>query len=65
MASVIVAAIILIIIGLAMAYIIKEKKKGIVCIGCPHAGTCASKNKAGNEHNCSDGQNGSAGCGCH
>ncbi len=40
MASIIVAAILLIIIGLAIAYIVKEKKKGTVCIGCPQGGTC-------------------------
>lgn len=28
----------------AIAYIVKEKKKGVQCIGCPLAGTC-SKNK--------------------
>ena len=53
MASFILAAVLLIIIGAAIAYIVKEKKKGTVCIGCPHAGTCASK------------QQGDSGCGCH
>ena len=53
MASFIVAAILLVIIGLAVSYIIKEKKKGTVCIGCPHAGTCANKHKE------------TSGCGCH
>ena len=24
----------------AVAYIVKEKKRGTVCIGCPSAGTC-------------------------
>ena len=51
MASVIVAVVMLIIIGAAIAYIVKEKKKGTVCIGCPHAGTCASKNS--NDSGCS------------
>ena len=41
MESIIIAIIILVIVGLAAAYIIKEKKRGSVCIGCPHAGTCA------------------------
>lgn len=52
MTSFIVATVILVIIGVASFYIIKEKKKGTVCIGCPHAGTCASKKDA------------NSGCGC-
>lgn len=28
------------IIGLAVGYIIKEKKKGRKCIGCPDSSTC-------------------------
>ena len=43
MTSFIVALILLMIVGAAIAYIVKEKKKGTVCIGCPHAGTCAKK----------------------
>ncbi len=52
----IVIAVIVVIIGLALAYIIKAKKSGQKCIGCPDAkncggscGTCAytcSKNPA-------------------
>ena len=52
MASVIVAVVMLIIIGAAIAYIVKEKKKGTVCIGCPHAGTCASKKNQDSQCNC-------------
>ncbi len=33
------------IIGGALAYIIKSKKNGQKCIGCPHSKTCASKQK--------------------
>ena len=53
MTSVIVAIVILVVVGAAVFYIVKEKKKGTVCIGCPHAGSCASKN------------GGESGCGCH
>lgn len=42
MENLIVIAIVLIIVGLASAYIYKEKKKGKVCVGCPYGGTCAS-----------------------
>ncbi len=61
MESFIVGLIIAAIVGAAVAYIIKEKKKGVRCIGCPSAGTCASKNKGSLEGGCSC--NGS--CGCH
>jgi len=52
MANFIVATVLLIIIGVAISYIVKEKKKGTVCIGCPHAGTCASKNSKGSGCSC-------------
>ena len=31
----------------AMMYIRNQKKKGVTCIGCPHAGTCAKKSQGG------------------
>ncbi len=37
-----VILIIVIVIGLAVTYIVKEKKKGVQCIGCPAAGNCPS-----------------------
>ena len=47
MADFIVIAILLIIVGSAIFYIRKEKKRGAVCIGCPHAGECAKKLQGG------------------
>ena len=35
---------IVIVVGSALFYIIKSKKKGVKCIGCPSAGKCASNN---------------------
>ena len=43
MANFIVAGIILCILGAAIIYIYKEKKRGVQCIGCPSAQTCASR----------------------
>lgn len=40
MADIIVTIILLIIISIAMGYIIKVKKKGEGCIGCPNASKC-------------------------
>jgi len=42
-------AIILVIIGAAVAYIVKEKKRGAKCVGCPYAKNCASKGNCGGE----------------
>lgn len=36
--------IISIIIGLALFFIIKNKKSGNKCIGCPYSKSCKSKN---------------------
>ena len=47
MADIIVVAILLLVVGSAIYYIRKEKKRGAVCIGCPHAGTCAKKQQGG------------------
>ena len=41
----ILVAIILLIIGGASAYIIKAKKSGQKCIGCPDSRTCSSQKK--------------------
>ncbi len=45
MADIISIAVIALIVGAAIYYIYKEKKKGTRCIGCPMSGNC---HKAGN-----------------
>jgi len=52
MENVIVIAILLLLIGGAIWYIAKEKKKGTKCIGCPYANSCSSNVS-------------SSGCGCN
>ena len=45
--STIIAALALVLIlFLAIRYIVKEKKKGAKCIGCPYAGSCEKNNAA-------------------
>lgn len=56
----IVIAVIVLIAGGAIAYIIKSKKSGKGCIGCPDAGTCGSAKNSGCSGNC-----GNCGGGCH
>ena len=56
MADLIVAGIILAIVVLAVMYIVKAKKSGVKCIGCPAGGQCAH-HKHNAQSECS--------CGCH
>lgn len=41
METIIVIVILALILGGAVAYIYKAKKKGVKCIGCPAAGKCS------------------------
>jgi hypothetical protein len=43
----IVMLLIVLAVVAAMLYIRSQKKKGVTCIGCPHAGTCAKKAQGG------------------
>ncbi len=40
MTDIIIIAVVAIIIALAAGYIIKAKKSGRKCIGCPHSSSC-------------------------
>ncbi len=44
MENYILIAILVLIIGSAIFYIAKAKKRGEKCIGCPYAKECAKKN---------------------
>lgn len=41
METFIVGTIVLVIVGAAVFYIMKEKKKGVKCIGCPDGARCS------------------------
>jgi hypothetical protein len=43
----IVMLIIALLVLAAILYIRREKKRGVTCIGCPHAGECAKKKQGG------------------
>ncbi len=45
MENVIIIGILLVVVGAAVLYIRKEKKKGTRCIGCPAAGCCKMKQR--------------------
>lgn len=55
MANLLVTGILLLAVGAAVAYIVKAKKNGTKCIGCPSGGCCSGKNGCHTE----------CGCGCH
>lgn len=43
MINVVLVLIIIAIVGGALAYIRKEKKRGVRCVGCPDGGKCGGK----------------------
>ena len=52
MANVIVVFIVALILSVSITYIVKAKKAGVKCIGCPAGGTC-SGNCSGCSGSCS------------
>ena len=53
MKDLILAALLLIIIGSAIIYIIRAKRRGAKCIGCPSATTCTADSDAACNGDCS------------
>lgn len=45
MTDIIVAGVLIFLVGIAVVYIVKEKKNGAHCIGCPSAGCCGKHKK--------------------
>lgn len=43
MKDLIIIGIVAVIIALALVYVIRKKKQGVKCIGCPYAKDCAQK----------------------
>lgn len=56
MDNIIVIAIVALIVGLAVWYIRKEKRRGVQCVGCPDSKTCSGQ-CAGCSGHCSAHQN--------
>ncbi len=52
MENYILIAVLVLIIALAVGYVIRAKKKGVKCIGCPDSKTCSSNGCGGNCHGC-------------
>ena len=53
MQNIIIISVLVIVVGAAIFYIVKEKKKGKKCIGCPYSGTaschCNAKGSVANK----------------
>lgn len=62
--DVIAIILIILIIGAATFYIIKAKKRGQKCIGCPYSKSCSSSQNTGSHSCCSKG-NSTPNCCCH
>lgn len=50
MTDYIIIAVLIIIVGAASAYLVRAKKRGVKCVGCPDGATCSSK--CGGECHC-------------
>lgn len=57
MENIIAAVVILAIVVLAARHIIKAKKNGQKCIGCPDSGCCSKKNDHSGSGSCCGGCN--------
>lgn len=52
MKDIIILAVILLIVGIALLYIRREKKKGTRCVGCPSGGNCSQRQSGGCDGSC-------------
>ena len=69
MVDFLITIILVTILGAAVAYIIKAKRRGAKCIGCPDSGNCTQEKLTvsacgGCSGNCRGGC-GESTCGCH
>ncbi len=41
--DIVISIILIVVLGGAAAYVIRAKKKGVKCVGCPYAKECGGK----------------------
>lgn len=58
MADLIIVGVLLVLVGAAVAYIIKAKRNGAKCIGCPAGGNCPGRYRGHEECGCGCGGDG-------
>ncbi len=56
----VIIGVVLVIVALAAWYVIRAKKRGAKCIGCPSGDCCCSKSCKGNEKGTEE----TCSCGC-
>lgn len=61
MTNFLVILVVAVIVGAAIAYIVREKKRGVKCIGCPATGSCPNSGKCMGNCNSDSGIQ----CACH
>lgn len=61
MTDFIVIAIVVLIVGSALGYIIRAKKRGVKCIGCSAGGNCSGR-KGESSHTCGCGASHACSC---
>lgn len=52
MTDFIVVIVLALIVGAAIIYIKRAKKKGVNCIGCPNSGNCSGNSQGDNACSC-------------
>jgi len=55
MKDLIFLVILAVVLGLAIRYVIKSRKSGHKCIGCPNGGCCPSARHSGEDCTCGSG----------
>ena len=61
----IIIGVVALIVALALFYVIRAKKRGVKCIGCPSGGcNCGSHKGGAEESGACSGSCGSCSCGC-
>ena len=49
MVNAILIVVLIVIVGAAVGYIVREKRRGVKCVGCPYAQQCANRGKCSEE----------------
>ena len=62
MVNIVAGAIIVALVAAALTHIVRAKRRGVKCIGCPDAGCCCQSTA---ESAASGDDDAAGGCGCH
>lgn len=66
MVDFIIVVVLAALVGAAVIYIVKAKKSGVKCIGCPAAGGCSHNSTSGCGCGCGNNESNSESCcSCH